>query len=284
MTAKSKKPAARKPAARKPAAPKPAARKPAAPKSDREQTPYAKAVARFLAPVTEAALLEEAAALDPSLPRIAISRGDLVADAKELQGASSDLEELMRRKYVINAHTLHRLELLTGLLTPYVVEGDLALSEAEARTASTDVARVRLLAIRTQLAMIAASGGLPAEWFKLSLRKTDRINPVVQRPREILLLANKKKDDLPDPERVAALIAEGRRLVDAHLELRAERSELRGKGGAASGLVEQLTRLLWDVMLHMSTVGLAAFPEDPSREARYRLDHVYAAKAGDNDT
>lgn len=234
------------------------------------------AIAKFLAKTSKSALEAEALALPSKFSKVTFAVGDLVADGHELLAAREDLTDLRKRKFPVNAHTFTRLQLLLEPVTPLAVVRAENATAAKQRTADADASRARLLEIRSELAQLADTVKLPAEWFQLGTRRSDRINPVVQRMTEVLAIATKHRKRLPDPVRVNALLKEGNELIKAHTIVRVERSEIRGLSSTQVKLADRYTRLLWDVMQHLSAVGLAAYPGDLTREKRYRLDNVYA--------
>jgi len=95
---------------------------------------------------------------------------------------------------------------------------------------------------------------------------------------EVLENAKSLRDRFANKAKVDTLVTEGAALVET---IKAERRRL---GMMADAGVEEtrsqrrLERLLVDTMRFVSAQGLACFDEDPSREARYRLDHVYARR------
>lgn len=234
------------------------------------------AIAKFLKKTTKAALQEEAKALPSKFSKVTFPPADLVADAKEMLFGVEDVKDLKKRKFPVNEHTFTRLQLLLEPVTPLAVVRAENVTAAKQRTQDADASRARLLEIRSELARLADTVKLPAEWFQLGTRRSDRINPVVQRMTEVLALARKHRSKLPDPVKVNALLKEGEELIETHTIVRVERSEIQGMSSTQVKLADRYAKLLWDVMQHLSAVGLAAYPGDLTREKRYRLDNVYA--------
>jgi len=224
---------------------------------------------------TLAGLQAEAAALGDHFSEVTAHPGDLVADAEEILTAKADLADLIARKFKVSQGLLTRIELLTKQLAPYVAELQRLATAATLNTAEADKARVRLLEIRTLLAALGKAAGLPADLFALESRKSDRLNVVMMRMDVVLENVALYKEHLPDTARVDALMVEARAVMDAQKTARRGARLMRTDRTQGSLQQERWERLLLDAMQYLSAQGLAAYPGDATREARYRLDHVY---------
>lgn len=220
-------------------------------------------------------LQAEAAALGDHFSEVTSHPGDLVADAEEILTARADLADLIGRRFKVSEGLLTRIELLMKQLAPYVAEMQRLATAATLNTAEADKARVRLLEIRSLLAKLGKAGGLPADLFALETRKSDRLNVVMMRMDVVLENVALYKDHLPDTARVDALMVEARAVMDAQKTARRGARLMRTDRTQGSLQQERWERLLLDAMQYLSAQGLAAYPGDATREARYRLDHVY---------
>lgn len=228
---------------------------------------------------TKESVLAEAAMLGDAYSDVTAHPADLVADAEEMLQVRADAADLQRRGYDVNDFLFEKLAVLTGLLAPSAVQGKALAEASKLKTAQAEGARQRLLEIRAQLSAIGVAAGLPPGLFSLETRSTSRLNVVMMRMEEALLVVSEYQSRLPDPERVAALVTEARTLIDQHKQARRDSKMMRGDRSLTSDAQGRLERLLLDSMQHLSRQGLAAFPNDPKREAAYRLDHVYGRKS-----
>lgn len=210
--------------------------------------------------------------------------GDLIADSEEMLGASEDIEALLARGFKVSASLIDRLRLLSELLAPKAAERDRETTAASLPKAERVKARKRLLQIRSRLAALATAGGLPSTLFELATTRTTRLNVVVDRVTRVLDNARSLIDSLPDRAQVEALIAEGNGILARVRTLRSSGALSNATSMALTDRYQAAARLLLDTLVYLSRQGRAAFPDDPSRYARYALDHVYGRRpsvAGD---
>ncbi|MBI5498577.1 MAG: hypothetical protein HY904_26485 [Deltaproteobacteria bacterium] len=227
---------------------------------------------------TQDSLLAEAAALGDHFSEVTSHPADVIADAEEMLGARQDLADLIAREYPVSEGMLKRIELLKDLLSPHAAELVRSAAASTLKTQDADAACDRLVAIRGELGKIGDAAGIPADLFSLQSRKTQRLNVVMMRMDVVLENVAAVRAHLPDKARVDRLVVEARDLIDQQKAARRAARLMRADRGQGSLQQERLERLLMDVMMHVSKQGLAAYPNDPTREARYRLDNVYGAK------
>lgn len=228
-----------------------------------------------LQPPTKAQLEAEAALLGDSFPAVSAHPADLVADADELVLARGDAAELARRGYAVSDGQFERVAMLRSMLAPAAAEQTRVAEVSKVKTEAAEAARARLLAIRSALAAIGKAAGLPAGIFSLDTNNTQRLNVVMMKMEEVLHNVQAYRSHLPDQERVDQLVTEARGLIDAQRVNRQEARLLRTDGSLENRRQSRFERMLLNAMQFLSAQGLAAFPEDPVREPRYRLDHVY---------
>jgi hypothetical protein len=169
-------------------------------------------------------------------------------------------------------------------LVPLAAQQARVAEMSKSQIEAAEIARGRLLEIRDQLARIGKAAGLPGSFFSLDTSNTTRLNVVMMKMDEVIENVNILKDRLPDRKRVDAMVVEARRLIDEQKDARRSAKLLRTDRGIEARKQARIERLLLDAMQHVSAQGLAAYPADPTREARYRLDHVYGKRrsaAGD---
>lgn len=226
-------------------------------------------------PPTKAQLEAEAALLGDNFPSVSSHPADLVADADEMLLARADAAELARRGYKISDGQFERVALLRAMLAPLAAEQTRVAEVSKVKTEAAEAARLRLLGIRSALGDIGKAAGLPPGIFSLETNNTQRLNVVMMKMEEVLENVQAFRSFLPDGQRVDALVVEARALIDAQRTNRQEARLLRTDGSLESRKQARIERLLLTAMQYLSAQGLAAYPDDPVREPRYRLDHVY---------
>jgi hypothetical protein len=232
-----------------------------------------------LEPVTRDQLFEEARELGERFTPVSCHPADLVADADEMLEVKSDLPDLVARKYRVSEGLFTRIELLRNEVAALLAEHDRLQVLSKQQTESAEAARLELLEIRRQLARLGKAAGLTASLFSLETKKSTRLNVVMMKVSEVLANVAAVRSLLPDPDRVEKLESRARALIEAH---RAQRVGARLMGVERTGQTatrDQLLRLLFDALSHLSAQGLAAYPNDARREVHYRLDHVYGRRA-----
>ncbi len=236
-----------------------------------------------LAMPTAESLLAEAASMG-AFSEVTVHVADLVADAEEMLGGEEDLPDLTARGYRVSAGVFERIRLLMGFLAPHRAELGRVDEAAAIKTQQAEAARVRLLEIRGRIAALGKAASLPASLFSLDSHRTNRLNVVMMKMEEVLENVGVVRDHLPDRQRVDALVVEARQLIDAQKTARREARLMRANRTMGTLERERLERLLFDALIYVSAQGLAAYGDDPTRRARYSLDHCYGdrpSRAGD---
>ncbi len=220
----------------------------------------------------------EAALMGDRFTRVSAALADLIADADEMLSASEDLNDLRGRGYAITAGMVSRIKLLRDQLAPQAARRDQVAALSTAAIAKAEAARKELLQIRRGLAAIAHAAGLPDALFSLQSTRSNRLNVVMMRLDEVLNQVDALREQLPDRARVDALAVRARQLIDEQRETRSSARLTAADGGLETRTQQRFARLLFDAMTYVSAQGLAAYPDDPMREKRYRLDHVYGRR------
>lgn len=239
-------------------------------------------------PVTKESLAAEAAALGDGFSDVSTPTGDLVADAEELLESRDDLPDLVAREYPVTSHHFDRVALLVTLVSGASVPGEVAAGLSVANTKTADAALARLLKIRGEIAGIGKAAGLPEGPFSLQTHRTTRLNVVMERLEDVLAAVGRFRARMPDKRRLDALAVEARRLIDEQKQARRHAKFLRAERTVDTRQGERYERLLLNVLQYLSAQGLAAYPDDPVREIRYRLEHINgdrtrAASGGEGD-
>jgi len=227
---------------------------------------------------TEAKLKAEAAALGNRYTKVTSHPADLLADATEMLEAEQDLKDLTERGYQVGPGLLVRIKMLSDFIAPHLAEEERAAVWSKAQTEGAEETRKRLLELRTKLALIGKAAGLPTSLFSLETKKTTRLNVVRMKMDEVLANVAEVGPHMPDKKRVDAIVLEIRQLLDQQRDQRAESRVSSTESRARIRQRQRYERLLFEAMQYLSAQGLAAYPDDETRDARYRLDHVYGRK------
>jgi len=227
---------------------------------------------------TESSLLTEARELGATVAAVRFQVGDLQAEAGEQLRARADAPELEARGYLVTDAHFERLRILASMLAPMgsrrsqlEVDRDLAHQQLER-------ARLRLLAIRERFSRIGVAVGHPASLFSFSTRATLRVNVVTLGMEEVIQNIEQLGSEMPDHATVDALLAEARALVASTPPVRRHANALRLELAVQIKLTAQVSRLLYETLMHLSSQGLAAFDDDLKRRAPYSLTSLQAAK------
>lgn len=231
-----------------------------------------------LEPPTASTLEAEAAMLGDAFTPVTSHPADLVADADEMLLARGDAAELARRGYKVSDGQFERVAILRSMLAPLAAQQTRVVEVSKVKTEAAETARLRLLEIRGEFARIGKAAGLPSGLFSLETNNTQRLNVVMMKMDEVLHNVQAFRTFLPDQARVDQLVIEARGLLDAQRINRQEARLLRNDGTLDNRKQARLERLLLTAMQYLSAQGLAAWPNDPVREPRYRLDHTYGNK------
>jgi fructoselysine-6-P-deglycase FrlB-like protein len=227
---------------------------------------------------TEKSIMAEVHAQGPVFSVVKQPPADLIADADEMLAFRGDAKDMAARGYWVTDGMFTRMQLLADLLTRYATGQDESALETKAKVEEAERARVRLLEIRESLARIGVAAGLQPSQFSLRLDATKRLSFVLLNMKKVLLVVKKYRTKLPDRALVDAMVAEATQLISANATLRAKASSDRGARSMDGQVGQQLARMLFEVLQHLSHQGLAAYQKDLSRRAAYRLDHVYARR------
>ncbi len=224
---------------------------------------------------TEASLLTEANDLGDSSPAVKAHPADLVADAEEMLLVRDDAKDLAQRGYPVTEGMFVRVELLMMMLRALAAQRHRASVDSEAQTAEGEKARVRLLEIRGVLARIGEAVGLDPKLFSLGIQ-SKRLPVVLMAMTNVLRAVEVNMVRMPDAKRVQALVSEADALIAAN-KVSVVGSKVNRTADVKT--LKQLSRLLLDVLQHLSKQGLAAYEEEGVRQIAYRLDHVYGRRA-----
>lgn len=227
---------------------------------------------------TKDKLEAEAAALGNRFSLVTSHPADLIADATEMLEAEKDLPDLMGRGYRVSKGLIVRIKTLRDIIAPHLAEQERAAVWSKAQTEAAEKTRTRLLELRAELALVGKAAGLPASLFSLETKKTTRLNVVRMKMDEVLANIAEVRAHMPDNKRVDAMVLEARNLLDQQHDQRAESRVSGTENRARIRERQRYERLLFEAMQVLSAQGLAAYPNDPTREACYRLDHVYGKK------
>jgi len=225
---------------------------------------------------TEASLLAEARWLGNRVLQFNAHAGDLVAEAGEQLRARADAPELQARGYLVSDAHFERVKLLSSMLTPLGSRRSQLQVDRDHVLEQVERARVRLLALRARFAGIGAAVGHPPSIFSLGSRSTMRVNVVTLGMEEVISNIERLGDQMPDLATVSALLIEARALVAGTRALCLHSSALRLELAANIKLTSQVSRLLYEAVMHLSAQGLAAFGDDLKRRAPYSLTHLQA--------
>ncbi len=222
--------------------------------------------------VTEESMRVAATSLGDSFARVSYQSADLLAEASEMIIARSDAPDLAARGYSVTPETFDRIDLLARMLTAAEVDQELIIEDRKLKTSDADEKRARLLVIRDRLARIGEAAGLPESLFSVDASRFDTIS------RDMLKVIGKVRKSiskLPDQAQVETFIDEAKSLIKAERVSRSEGAQFANDRSAATRLVDQIKRLLFDELRHVSKQGTAAYPDDPKRDLAYRLDALY---------
>lgn len=228
-------------------------------------------------PVTEDSLLEEANALRNDRP-VSASVAELKADADEMLGARADLPDLQARGYRVNENMFDRVEQLRNLLTPQRLAAAVIVAASASAVTDAEASRRRLLEIRGEFAGIGKAAGLSSDLFELGSRAAKRLTTVVDRMEDVVDAVRKYRSLMPDQQRVSDLLAEAESMLQAERDKRIGAKESRAERSARTKLQYKIQRMLLEALQYLSAQGLAAYANDPTRAARYRLDHIYGER------
>ena len=215
---------------------------------------------------TEAAMRARAAALGDSFPRVKARSADLLTQANKLAPAIADVSELAARGYPVTHDHYQCVAILARMLTDIEVTQAIVAEDRKVKTAQAEAHRARLLVIRDLLARVGEAADLPESYFMVD---GNEIATFRRGMLNMVGFVRKHQTQLADHARVEALLIEAETLLRNEDGLRGEGSELGVDRTEVTKTGDQIKRLLFDQMRHLSKQGLAAYPDDPKRELLY---------------
>ena len=222
----------------------------------------------------ESAALVQAAALSDSFARVTQPSSDLIAEAKEMSTARDDVADLMRRGYPVTSEHFDRIETYARLISRLEVQQTLMLETQVHETADAQAKRDRLFTIQERLMRIVEAAGVENGKFTSDFTNLDTLR------KSMLDFSNfirEKFTQLSDADTVRALLSEADALVESAVETRMASKQIAKQRTLRTKAIDQLKRLLFDEMRHVSKQGLAAYPDDVMRDLAYRLER-FASK------
>ena len=219
--------------------------------------------------ITEETVLAEALALGPDFLRVKVSADDLVAETEELSQARGDVKELAARGFPVTFEMFDRIQIIANMLAPGAATRSLVRDERKAKTRTANDARARLIAIRERLGLLGAAAGIDRRQLRIKTRGAEKVG---ERMREMIDVVQKSRARFSDLATLDSLIAEATLLIDQEKASRLAGGRLSDRSEATTRRIGQLKRLLFDQLHHISRQGLAAFPDDPSRDRWYRFE------------
>ncbi len=221
------------------------------------------------ATTAESTALARAAALGDSFTRVTYPTADLIAEAKELCTARDDVPDLASRGYPVTSEHFDRIDAYARLISRIEVQQMLMLETQVHETAEAEAKRDRLLTIRERLERIVEAAGIravPNDFTNLdALQKS--MNNFANFIREKFAL-------LSDTATVTALLAEVEVVSESAVQARMASKQLANQRTLRTKAIDQLKRLLFDELRHVSKQGLAAYPDDVMRDMAYRLERL----------
>jgi hypothetical protein len=228
---------------------------------------------------SEASLVAEASMLGDAFTEVSAHPADLIADAEEMLRARGDVADLQKRGFEVSDGQFERVRLLVEMLKPLSALQTRQAEASKLKTADAEATRLRLLEIRSDLAALGKAARLPLGLFSLETQRTQRLNIVIMKMEDVLANVKTALASMPDKQRVGTLVAEARQLIDQHKEARQMAKLIRSDRTIENRKAARYERMLFSALQYLSTQGLAAYPRDLTREAMYRLDHVYGRRA-----
>lgn len=235
--------------------------------SKKAKTPV---VAVIPSKINDNSMLLEAAHLGDDFVRVPYPVVDLLAEAREMLPARDDVPELVKRGYAITDEMFGRVEVLASLLGPTAVRAEVDEDRGD-NTETAKRAREVLLSTREQLMRIGAVIDLDPQIFTIDSRRYDSL---VDTMATVIHKVTAHRDELPDREKVDALIAQAQELIEAELASRVAGKFVAAKHADNTKRVNQLKRLLFDQMRYISKIGYAAYSGDAIRDVSYGLPRL----------
>lgn len=232
---------------------------------------------------TDEAIFAEARALGPRFTEVTAPPSAIVTDAEEMLAGEEDLPAFAAGGYPVTANHFDRMRRLKAMLVPRSAARERGDELRKRYTEQAAGRRDTLLEVRARIARQARAARLPSALFSLGKVNTTRLSPVLWRTDEVLDNAATLRERFANKAKIDQLLASGRSLVDTIKSERAALGLQSSLGVEETRLQQQLERLLVDTMRFVGAQGLACFDEDATRDARYRLDHVYARRVNDAD-
>lgn len=243
-----------------------------------------------LPPIPDAAptldvLLAEAKAQGKKFNPVSARPELLVLDAEEMLEARADLPAFLAAGFPVTEGMFVRLELLMRSIAQKTAQRERDAELRKAYTAKAEARRNALLKFHQRIKRRARAARLPASLFSLGRINPNRLGSVLWRVEEIALTTKDQIVRFAQQPVVGALVDGTLGLIDTIKSERRQLGMMGAEGVADTLLQQQLERLLFDTMRYLGAQGLALFDEDPTKDKRYRLDHVYGNRtpAADED-
>ncbi len=225
---------------------------------------------------TKASLQQEMASLGASFQRTTYSVADLTAEATEMLVAKTDVTDLVRREYPVTEASFERIELLLEVLLPLEVEQVMLFEARKVKTAAAEETRQKLLVKRELLSRIGEAAELAPEVFMVDSTRHEELHRGMTR---LVSIVRQHRAKLADKARVDDLLEEVEQLIKNEETARKQVQALSDERMLATLKADQAKRLMLDEMRHISKQGLAAYPNDPSRDRAYRLERLTNRKS-----
>lgn len=233
---------------------------------------------------TNDSLMAEARALGSGFVVVTAPPAAIATDADEMLGGLEDLAAFAAGSYPVTPDHFSRIQLLRAMLAPQVASRERDQVGIKRHYERAEARRDKLLALRGNIARQAHAAGLDTRLFSVGKINTERLTSVLWRVDEVLDNTRALRERFANKPLVDRLIAEASALVSEIKEERTRLGLMAQTGQDDTRLQQQIERLLVDTMRFVGAQGLACFDGDERREARYRLDHVYArSQTPDND-
>ena len=228
---------------------------------------------------TRESVIAEARGLGSEFGNVTERTSDLITEAGQMLRARGDAPELFERGYNVTDAMFARVEILSGMLVPFVARKMQAVADRRERTERSGAVRGELLAIRERIANIADAAGIPTEKFSIGKAQSQGLNNYLDAMSAVLDNALTHRREMPDHSALDQLMNRGRALIGENKQSRSESEAIVTSRKSDTATVGQLKRLLLDTLRHLSKQGLAAYPGDIERQNAYRLEVIAARTA-----
>ncbi len=227
---------------------------------------------------TREGLLDEARALGAGFTQVSAPPELLAADAEEMLAGREDLPAFKAAEFPVQEGHFVRIHLLKSELAPRTAGRERDQELRKAFTAKAAKRRDALIQFQRRIKRRARAALLPASLFSLGRVNARRLGAVLWRVEEIALNARSQLARFAQQAFVKQLVDDALALITT---IKDERTALGIMGEVSvveTRLQQQLERLLFDTLRYVGAQGQALFDDDPTRDTRYRLDHVYGQR------